>query len=58
MAARMQKATTSGLPILLRVDYDAGHGFGSTRAQVEEDYADEWSFLLWQFALPGFQPAS
>jgi prolyl oligopeptidase len=58
MAARMQKATTSGLPILLRVDYDAGHGLGSTRAQLEADYADEWSFLLWQFGLPAFQPTS
>jgi prolyl oligopeptidase len=57
MAARMQKATTSGHPILLRVDFDAGHGLGSTRAQEEEDYADEWSFLFWQFGLPAFQPA-
>src|SRR5437870_9097465 len=30
MTARLQAATTSGKPILLRVDYDAGHGIGST----------------------------
>jgi len=56
MAARLQAATTSGKPILLRVDYEAGHGIGSTKKQREEQMADGWSFLLWQFGLPGFQP--
>src|SRR6476661_674085 len=27
MAARLQAVTSSGRPVLLRVDYDAGHGF-------------------------------
>ena len=57
MAARLQAATTSGKPVLLRVDYDAGHGIGSTKAQQDADAADEWSFLLWQFGEPDFQPA-
>ncbi len=57
MAARLQAATSSGKPVLLRVDYDAGHGFGSTKAQTEADLADEWSFLLWQLGQSGFQPA-
>ncbi|HUA68026.1 MAG TPA: prolyl oligopeptidase family serine peptidase [Candidatus Saccharimonadales bacterium] len=56
MAARLQAATTSGKPILLRVDYEAGHGIGSTKKQNEEQTADGWSFLLWQFGMPGFQP--
>ena len=56
MAARLQAATTSGKPILLRVDYEAGHGIGSTKKQREEQTADIWSFLFWQFGLPGFQP--
>lgn len=56
MAARLQAATTSGKPVLLRVDYEAGHGIGSTKKQREEQTADGWSFLLWQFGLPGFQP--
>jgi hypothetical protein len=48
----------SGKPVLLRVDYQGGHGtIGGTRAQVQELYADQWSFLLWQFGVPGFQPA-
>ncbi len=56
MAARLQAATSSGKPILLRVDYEAGHGIGSTKKQREEQTADIWSFLFWQFGLPGFQP--
>jgi prolyl oligopeptidase len=57
MAARLQAATSSGKPILLRVDYDAGHGIGSTKTQKEEELADEWSFAFWQFGMPEFQPA-
>jgi prolyl oligopeptidase len=56
MTARLQAATASGKPILLRVDYEAGHGFGSTKSQTEEELADEMSFLFWQFGEPGFQP--
>ncbi len=48
MAARLQAATTSGKPILLRVDFDAGHGIGSTRAQQDREAADTYAFLLWQ----------
>jgi prolyl oligopeptidase len=56
MAARLQAATSSGKPVLLRVDYDAGHGIGSTKSQRLIELADEWSFDLWQFGVPGFQP--
>lgn len=56
MAARLQAATSSKRPVLLRVDYDAGHGMGSTRGQHDLEYADEMSFLLWQFGDPDFQP--
>jgi prolyl oligopeptidase len=48
MAARLQAATSSGKPILLRVDYDAGHGIGSTRSQQDREAADTYAFLLWQ----------
>jgi prolyl oligopeptidase len=48
MTARLQAATSSGKPILLRVDYDAGHGIGSTRAQQDREAADTYAFLLWQ----------
>jgi prolyl oligopeptidase len=56
MTARLQAATSSGKPVLLRVDYDAGHGMGSTRSQHDLEYADEASFLLWQAGAPDFQP--
>jgi prolyl oligopeptidase len=56
MTARLQAATASGKPVLLRVDYAGGHGFGSTKEQVEDRYADIWSFLFWQFGETGFQP--
>jgi prolyl oligopeptidase len=56
MAARLQAATSSNKPVLLRVDYDAGHGLGSTKSQRDQELADEESFLLWQFGFPGFQP--
>jgi prolyl oligopeptidase len=53
--ARLQTATTSGRPILLRVDYDAGHGFlAASRKQSEELLTDEYSFLLWQCGDPAF----
>ncbi len=53
--ARLQKSTTSGRPILLRVDYDAGHGFlAASRKQSEELLTDEYAFLLWQCGDPAF----
>jgi prolyl oligopeptidase len=48
MAARLQAASTSGKPVLLRVDFDAGHGMGSTRAQQDAEAADTYAFVLWQ----------
>ena len=48
MTARLQAASSSGKPVLLRVDFDAGHGIGSTRAQADREAADTYAFLLWQ----------
>ena len=56
MTARLQAATTSGKPVLLRIDYGGGHGGGSGLKAAEEGLADSWSFLLWQFGVPEFQP--
>ena len=51
MAARLQAASSSsGKPILLRVDFDAGHGKGSTRAQQDREAADTYAFILSQTA--------
>ena len=51
MAARLQAATSSGRPVLLRVDYDAGHGNGSTKSQRDDELADEYAFLLSQLSV-------
>ena len=49
MTARLQAATTSGRPVLLRVDYDAGHNTSTmTTRQTAELAADYMSFVLWQ----------
>jgi prolyl oligopeptidase len=57
MTARLQAASRSGKPILLRVDFDAGHGVGSTRTQQDLEAADTYAFLLWQTGVPGYQPS-
>ena len=56
MTARLQAATTSGKPVLLRVDYQGGHGLGSTRDQRDRETADIYAFALWQAGVAGFQP--
>ena len=56
MAARLQAANPGGKPALLRVDFDAGHGMGSTINQFMDETADVWSFFLWQMGDPAFQP--
>lgn len=56
MTARLQAATSSGKPVLLRVDFDAGHGgIGATKTQHIALLADQFSFLLWQLGDPDFQ---
>jgi prolyl oligopeptidase len=54
--SRMAAATTSGKPVLMRLEYDAGHGVGSTRDQSQARVADRWAFFLWQAGHPDFQP--
>jgi prolyl oligopeptidase len=51
MAARLQAATASGAPVLLRIEEQGGHGFGGTRAQRDELLADILAFLLDRFGL-------
>ena len=48
MAARLQAATGSDNPVLLRVDFQAGHGIGSTRDQYLQERADQFAFLFSQ----------
>ena len=48
-AARLQAASSSGKPVLLRLDGQAGHGVGSTMQQQVSKLADVYAFMLWQF---------
>jgi prolyl oligopeptidase len=57
MTARLQAASSSHRPVLLRVDFDAGHGIGSTRAQQDREAVDTYAFLLWQTGAAAYQPA-
>lgn len=56
MAARLQRASNSGKPVLLHIDYDAGHGIGSAQSSINRDRADLISFMLWQFGVEGYAP--
>jgi prolyl oligopeptidase len=50
-AARVQAASASGKPVLLRMDYEAGHGVGSTKTQIIQERADIFAFMMWQFGM-------
>lgn len=51
MAALLQAASSSGLPVLLRLESEAGHGAGKPVARVIQEQADVWSFLAWQLGV-------
>jgi prolyl oligopeptidase len=53
--AKLQRSTTSGRPVLLHVEFDAGHGLlESSRAQAEGILTDMYAFLFWQLGDPEF----
>ncbi len=56
MAARLQRASSSNNPVLLNVDYEAGHGVGSAQSSVNAQRADIVSFMFWQFGMEGWSP--
>lgn len=41
-------------PVLLRLDYAAGHGIGDTKSQALDARADTFAFLLWRMGASGF----
>ncbi|MFN0182313.1 MAG: prolyl oligopeptidase family serine peptidase [Aquabacterium sp.] len=55
-ATRFAVARPQAKPVLMRLEYDAGHGVGATRIQSQQRTADRWAFVLWQAGVPGFQP--
>jgi prolyl oligopeptidase len=54
-AARLMATSTSGKPVLVRLDYEAGHGIGDTKAQVLDERADTFAFVMWQTGMPGWE---
>jgi prolyl oligopeptidase len=51
MAARLQAATSSANPILLRTEAAAGHGIGTSLAVRIEEKTDEYAFLVDQLGM-------
>jgi prolyl oligopeptidase len=48
MAARLQAATASDRPILLRYDTEAGHSAGLPISKQIDELTDAEEFLMWQ----------
>jgi prolyl oligopeptidase len=46
MAARLQAATASGHPVLLRLEAKAGHGAGKPLNKILDELTDTWSFVF------------
>ena len=55
-AAALQNASTSGKPVLMKVNYDNGH-FTEEKIVTFRNFADQFAFLLWQTGHKEFQPA-
>jgi prolyl oligopeptidase PreP (S9A serine peptidase family)/mono/diheme cytochrome c family protein len=51
MAARLQAASSSDRPILLRLETKAGHGAGKPRSKQLDELTDTWCFVLGQLGL-------
>jgi prolyl oligopeptidase len=51
----LQAATTSGKPVLMKVNYDNGH-FTEEKTVTFKDNAGQFAFLLWQTGHKDFQP--
>ena len=51
MAARLQAASHSGKPVLLRVTFDGGHGIGRSVTQKVNEEADVTAFLFSQLGM-------
>ena len=54
-AAAMQTASTSGKPVLIKINYDNGH-FTEDKNVTFANFADQLSFIMWQCGHPDFQP--
>jgi prolyl oligopeptidase len=53
-AAALQNASSSGKPVLMKVNYDDGH-FTEDKNVTFANFADQFAFVLWQCGHPDFQ---
>ncbi|HEU4648559.1 MAG TPA: prolyl oligopeptidase family serine peptidase [Gemmatimonadales bacterium] len=51
MAARLQAASGSGQPVLLRLEARAGHGAGKPLSKVLDELTDSWTFVFRELGL-------
>mgnify|MGYP001432726771 CR=1 FL=1 len=56
MTARLQAATTSEHPVLLRLEQRAGHGAGKPMAKVLAEATDLWAFLASELGVTWLAP--
>jgi prolyl oligopeptidase len=56
MAARLQEATSSGRPVLLRISTTSGHGFGTGLSERISQQADVFGFLFQQLGMDYLAP--
>ncbi|HEY3805248.1 MAG TPA: prolyl oligopeptidase family serine peptidase [Kofleriaceae bacterium] len=52
--AAVQQATTSGKPVLMKINYDDGH-FTEDKAVTFKNFAGQYAFMLWQTGHKEFQ---
>ncbi|MEP6927055.1 MAG: prolyl oligopeptidase family serine peptidase [Ginsengibacter sp.] len=53
-AVALQNATTSGKPVIMKVNYDNGH-FTEDKSVTFANFADQFAFAMWQCGHPAFQ---
>ena len=53
-AAALQNASTSGKPVIMKVNYDNGH-FTEDKSVTYSNFADQFAFAMWQCGHPDFQ---
>ena len=50
-AAELQAKQSCNSPVLIRIETNAGHGAGKSTSQVIGEYADMWSFALFNMGV-------
>lgn len=50
-SAQLQQDQTGKAPVLIRIETNAGHGAGRSTAQIINQEADKWAFMLYNMGL-------